>query len=115
MLFVERVYLFSKLCGKGHCLARMLGEKPISILCIKKKLSGLLRSSKQCPGCFAWTVAQQAPLSMDFSRQEYWSWWPLLPPGDFPDPGIKPVSPALAGRFFTTVPPGMPPIDQYPS
>ena len=53
MLFVGRVCLFIKLCGKGHCLARMLGEKPISILCIKKKLSGLLRSSKQCPGCFA--------------------------------------------------------------
>ena len=52
-----------------------------------------------------WTVARQAPLSMEFSRQEYWSGLPFPPPGDLPHPGIKPVSlgsPALAGRFFTT-------------
>ena len=51
------------------------------------------------------TVAYQAPLSMGFSRQEYWSALPFPPPGDLPDPGIIPVSPmspALAGRFFTT-------------
>ena len=52
-----------------------------------------------------WTVAHQAPLSMGFSRQEYWSGLPCLPPGDLSDPGIELVSlmsPALAGRFFTT-------------
>ena len=49
-----------------------------------------------------WTVAHQAPLSMGFSRQEYWSALPGPPPGDLPDPGIEPVSPALAGGFFTT-------------
>ena len=56
-----------------------------------------------------WTVAHQAPLFMEFSRQEYWSGLPFPPPGDLPDPGIEPgspVSPALAGRFFTTEPPG---------
>ena len=42
-----------------------------------------------------WTVARQAPLSMGFSRQEYWSGLPFPPPGDFPDPGIKSRSPAL--------------------
>ena len=42
-----------------------------------------------------WTVAHQAPLSMGLSRQEYWSRLPCLPPGDLPDPEIKPVSPAL--------------------
>ena len=42
-----------------------------------------------------WAVAHQAPLSMGFSRQEYWSGLPCPPPGDFPDPGIKPRSPAL--------------------
>ena len=45
------------------------------------------------------------------SRQEYWSGLPFLPPGDLPDPGIEPASlasPALAGGFFTTVPPGKP-------
>ena len=62
-----------------------------------------------------WTIAYQVPLFMEFSRQEYWSGLPLPPPGDLPDPGIKPVSPALAGRFFTTVPPGKPPVDLYPS
>ena len=52
-----------------------------------------------------WTVVRQAPLSMGFSRQEYWSGLPCLPPGDLPDPGIEPVSlmtPALASGFFTT-------------
>ena len=43
-----------------------------------------------------------APLSMKFSRQEYWSGLPFLPPGCLPDPGIEPTSPAMAGRFFTT-------------
>ena len=52
-----------------------------------------------------WTTACQAPLSMGFSRQEYWSEVPCYSPGDLPDPGIKLtslVSPALAGRFLTT-------------
>ena len=50
-------------------------------------------------------VAHQAPLSTEFSRQEYWSGLPFLSPRCLPDPGIKPVclmSPELAGRFFTT-------------
>ena len=42
-----------------------------------------------------WTVARQAPLSMGFSRQEYWSGLPCLPPGDLPDPGTEPASPEL--------------------
>ena len=42
-----------------------------------------------------WTVARQAPLSMGFSRQEYWSGFPFPLPGDLPDPGIKPASPVL--------------------
>ena len=48
------------------------------------------------------TVAHQAPLSMGFSRQEYWSGLPCPPLGDLPDPGMEPVFPALAGRFSTT-------------
>ena len=51
-----------------------------------------------------WTVAHQAPLSMGFSRQEYWSGLPCPTPGDFPDPGMEPTSltsPALAGSFLT--------------
>ena len=51
-----------------------------------------------------WTVARQAPLSIGFSRQEYWSGLPCPPPGDLPNPGIEPkslMSPAFTGRFFT--------------
>ena len=51
-----------------------------------------------------WTVAHQAPLSMGFPRQEYWSAWPFLSLGVLHDPGIEPTS-ALAGAFFTTEPP----------
>ena len=57
----------------------------------------------------AWTIAQQAPLSMEFFRQVYWSGLPSSCPGDLPDPGVELtsfVSPALADGFFTTVPPG---------
>ena len=53
-----------------------------------------------------WTIACQVSLSMGFSRQEYWSGLPFPPPGDLSDPGIKPtllMSPALAGRLFTTI------------
>ena len=55
-----------------------------------------------------WTAACPAPLSTEFSRQEYGSGLPLLPPGDLPDPRSKPASPALAGRFFATEAPGKP-------
>ena len=66
-----------------------------------------MQSSFSCVWLFAtlWTIAHQAPLSMGFSRQEYWSGLPCPPPGTLPDPGIEPVSlmsPALAGRFSTT-------------
>ena len=57
----------------------------------------------------SWTVTRQAPLSMGLPRQEYWNELPFHTPRDLPDPGIKPmslVSPALAGRFFTTASPG---------
>ena len=62
----------------------------------------------------SWTVAHQAPLSMGFSRQEYWSGLPLPPPGDLPKPGIEPVSPASAGAFFTAKPPGKPCVELDP-
>ena len=55
----------------------------------------------------------QAPLSMEFSRQEYCNGLPFIPLGDLPNPGFKPsfpVSPALEGRFFTVEPPGKSPI-----
>ena len=53
-----------------------------------------------------WTAAFQAPPSMGFSREEYWSGLPFPSPGDLPDPEIEPTPPALAGGFFTTEPSG---------
>ena len=56
-----------------------------------------------------WTKAYQAPLSMGFPRKEHWLEWVAVPsPGDFPNPGIEAVCSALAGRFFTSEPPGKP-------
>ena len=58
----------------------------------------------QSDSATTWTVAHQAPLSMGFSRQEYWSGLPFPTPRDLPNPGIEPEflkSPALAGGFFT--------------
>ena len=61
------------------------------------ELQGLLSNPIDC--------GHQAPLSMGFLRQEYWSGWPFPSPGGLSDAGIEPTSPALAGRFFTTKPP----------
>ena len=58
-----------------------------------------------------WTIACQAPLFMEFFRQEYWNWLPFPTPEALPNSGIERVclaSPILVGRFFTTVPPGKP-------
>ena len=61
-----------------------------------------------------WTVAYQAPLSMGFSRQQYWSGLPFPSLGDLPDPGIKPRSPALESDALPSEPQGKEPIDgQY--
>ena len=70
-------------------------------------LSHSVMSDSVTPG----TVAHQAPPSMEFSRQKYWSGLPFPSPGDLPDPGIETTSPAslaLAGGFSTTVPSGKP-------
>ena len=68
---------------------------PVSILCVLSPVQLFVAP---------WTVAHQAPLLMEFSRQEYWSGVPLPPLGDLPDAGIEPAplaSPSLAGGFFT--------------
>ena len=63
----------------------------------------LLLSHYACVGLFSnpWIVAHQAPLSMGFPWQEYWSGMPFPSPGDLPGLGIEPASPAMAGGFFT--------------
>ena len=55
-----------------------------------------------------WTVARQAPLSLGFSSQEYWSGLPCPPPGDLPNRGIKPRSPTLQTGSLPSEPPGKP-------
>ena len=62
---------------------------------------------EECASCSVvsatpWTVAGQAPLSMGFSRQEYWSGLPFPSPGDLPDPGIEPGSPTLQAHSLTS-------------
>ena len=63
--------------------------------------------TQSCPSlCNSMDCTRHAPPSMEFSRQEYWSGLPFPPPGDLPNPGMEPTSLVLAGRFFTTAPPG---------
>ena len=75
------------------------------IQCMKVKVKSL-----SCLRLFVtpWTVAYQAPPSMRFSRQECWSGLPFPSPGDLPDPGIKPGSPALQTDALPSEPPGKP-------
>ena len=79
-------------------------------VCVCVCVCALVLSSFSRVQLFAtlWTVAHQAPLSMGFPRQEYWSRLLFPSPEDLPSPGIEPTSPALAGGFFTTEPPGKP-------
>ena len=65
--------------------------------------------AQSCPTlAIPWAVVCQTPLSIEFSKLEYWSELPFPSPGDLPNPGIKAVSPALVGRVFTTEPSGKP-------
>ena len=94
------------LCRSFHIIPDVEGPKGFSG-CLYLLL--LLLLSHFSPGQLfvtLWTAACQAPLSMGFSRQEYWSGLPCPPPADLPDPGIEPPSlrsRALAGGFFTTI------------
>ena len=79
-------------------------ERALVTMCVCMLSLSVMSGSFVTP----WIVACQAPLSMGFPRQEYWSVLPFPSPGDLPDPGIKPGSPASARGFSTTVPPGKP-------
>ena len=66
----------------------------ISCSCDESEVKVIVTQS--CPTlCDPWTIAHQAPLSMEFSRQEYWSRFLFPSPGDLPNPGIEPRSPAM--------------------
>ena len=80
--------------GQGWDSSLIQVESPFSSLCFLHQGIGLF--AKSCPTLATlWTVARQPPLSMEFSRQEYWSRLPFLSLGDLPHPGIEPRSPAL--------------------
>ena len=77
------------------------------------KIMLMLNCQVVSDSCDPMTVARQAPLSMEFPRQEYWSRLPFPSPGDLPDPGIEPrslASSVLACRFFSTEPPRKPQV-----
>ena len=78
------------------------GQGNVSSLLFKVKMKSLSVRLFATP----WTVAHQASPSMGFSRQEYWSGLPFPSPGDLPDPGIEPRSPALEADTLTSEPPG---------
>ena len=103
------LFIYFHLVANG--LPVSISYPPRCLWMITKKKRGMLilfvcvlsRSGRVWLFVTVWTVACQAPLSMGFCRQEYWSGLPRPPPGDLPDPGIEPMSPtspALAGGFF---------------
>ena len=85
----------------------------VSVLDLGHSHKGVLFSYQVMSDLFVtpWTITCQDPLSMGFPRQEYWHELPFPSPRDLPNPEIKPMSPTLAGTFFTTEPPGKPLID----
>ena len=108
-IFQARVLEWGAIASQGGC------KEPLCLLFLKS--CGEIHVMCTCVLSHVrfyatpWAVAHQAPVSVGFPRKEYWSGLPFPTPGDLPDPGIKPVSlasPALAGGFFTTVPPGKP-------
>ena len=101
-IFITELYYWISLLKQGCFIRSLICSRPLCCCLVTK-----LHLTFATPG----TVALQAPLSMAFSRQEYWSGLPFPSPGDLLHPGIEPVSPvslALAAGFFTTVPPGKP-------
>ena len=90
------VKLKNKIKKKEQCIYRNLFLDKCAVCA--RSLSGVQLFATP------WTVIHQAPLSMGFFKQEYWSGLPFPPPGDLPDQGIKPTSPVLARGFFNTAP-----------
>ena len=89
---------------KCHCFLKVMN----TVLCSVASVLSI---------CDLWTAAHQTPLSLESSRQEYWSDLPCPPPKDLPDPGIEPIplaSPALQAGSLPTKPTGKPKGDEYP-
>ena len=97
---------------KHECCFLKLSVKPALCNCNVLKLRWSWVSvlvTHSCPTLsIPWTVGHQVPLSMGFSRQEYWSWLPFPSPGELPDPGIQPWSLTLQADSLPSEPPGKP-------
>ena len=105
LIFLSHLWIQWVLCLYLHCGIYILLIVFICIchVCVCVCVHSVARSCLTLCN----SVAHQSPLSMRFSRQEYWHGLPFLTPGELPNPGIKPTSltsPALAGIFFTTAP-----------
>ena len=86
---VRNAYTDSSYRNAGRALAQLIADMDTT------RCAGYAGLSRVQLCVTPWTIANQVPLSMGFLRQEYWSRLPFTPPGDLPDPGIKPASPAL--------------------
>ena len=94
------------MCKELTAVAHSIGQgTAILILIIKVKVKVKLLSRVRL-FAIPWTVAHQAPVSMGFSRQEYWSGLPFPSPGVLPNPGIEPGSPSFQADALTSEPPG---------
>ena len=105
MELVTRVWIMTSGHSKPPPFRACLSVHTITERCYRKKVK-LLSHVR----LFAspWTVAYQAPQSMEFSRQEYWNGLPFPSPGDLPNPGIEPGFPALQADALPSEPPGKP-------
>ena len=103
LVIIARTRIETQTVRLHRFISLLLHYTVLNIMCIDAHmLSCAVLSDSLQP---LWTVAHQAPMSVEFFRQEYWSGLLFPTPGDLLDPGIKPASlasPALAGRFFTT-------------
>ena len=100
--FTGKQILYHWATGEAHSLRTVHSKWGVCVCVCACVLSHFIRV---CLFVTPWAIARQAPLSLGFSRQEYWSGLPCPTAGDLPHPGIEPtsrMSPALAGGFFTT-------------
>ena len=98
ILILIPLYIFSE--------ERLLGNMVVLLLFFERRKKKVKSLSRVQLFRTPWAVAHQAPLSMRFSRQEYWSGWPFPSSGYLPDPGIEPVSPTLQADALPSEPPG---------
>ena len=95
--------------GKQSCFKKALVASLVYRLKVSMKSKSESEVAQSYPTlCPPWTVAYQAPPSMGFSRQECWSGLPFPSPGDLPEPGLEPRSPALQADALPSEPPGKP-------